>query len=146
METRGFRLLFEAKTVWHYKLFSCQELDSMTGRLWWVHMPRFPPWRPVKACDMTHGARLACCPLKRAANCRGGQRGVHLLWSHIHATAAGQHRPLHCLLCLLFLLLSRVTTCHSLSLREKWREMEVFQVVSFHSANFLAIMDKVPLL
>lgn len=40
----------------------------------------------------------------------GGREAFFLLWTHIHAKPAGQHCPSRCLLCLLHLQLSPVTT------------------------------------
>ena len=89
-----------------------QELRAIRTPIRWALMPSLiaTTLRLVKACHMTHGARIQCCTLKWPANCWGGQIGFLLLWIHIHATPAAQHCPLRCLLCLLHLLLSRVTT------------------------------------
>lgn len=106
--TKGFLLRCTSRQICHTHLRGVLRTPLRLGvQMLTLHAT---PWRVVKACHMTHGARLQCCTLKWPANCRGGQRGFLLLWIHIHAKPAGQHCPLRCLLCLLHLLLSRVTT------------------------------------
>lgn len=111
----GFKRHFifcEASLLWDQRISSLMlykpQLEGIPDRVTMGTDDQFY-FPTVTRESMSHDAWCQCWTLKWPANCRGWQSGFLLLLRHIHAKPEGQHCPLRCLLCLLHLLLSRVT-------------------------------------